>query len=71
MLLDGAEQHDQAEDADHCQTDLDTEDAVESCGTLSVDHGAVPGVDEDVGQEADHGEQTSCRTEDLHRDLHL
>ena len=71
VLLNRAEKHEQAEDTDYCENDLDGEDTGVSRSTLSIDHGAVPGVNEYVRHEANNGEQASCGTEDSHRNLYL
>ena len=71
VLLDGAEQHDEADAADDAEHDLETEDARVGIDALGVDEAAVPGVDEHVGHEADHGQHAGGRAEDAHGDLDL
>ena len=52
VLLDGAEQHDEADAADDAEHDLETEDARVGIDALGVDEAAVPGVDEHVGHDS-------------------
>lgn len=71
MLLDGADAHDQEDDAEDGEHDLEAENLVEGCDAGSVDQRAVPGVNEHVRQEADNGKDASGGAEDSHRNAKL